>query len=65
MATRKPDGEGVRGCIINTASIAAYDGQIGQVSISISSCKMFILSRFSFSPFYLTLLGCLCGIEGW
>jgi len=36
MAKRKPDGEGVRGCIINTASIAAFDGQIGQVAYAAS-----------------------------
>jgi len=36
MAKRKPDGEGVRGCIINTASIAAYEGQIGQVAYAAS-----------------------------
>jgi len=36
MATRDPDENGVRGCIIHTASIAAYDGQIGQVAYSAS-----------------------------
>jgi len=36
MAKRKPDGEGLRGCIINTASIAAFEGQIGQVAYAAS-----------------------------
>ena len=36
MALRKPDAEGLRGCIINTASIAAYEGQTGQVAYAAS-----------------------------
>lgn len=32
MARRPVDSDGLRGCIINTASVAAYDGQIGQVA---------------------------------
>jgi NAD(P)-dependent dehydrogenase (short-subunit alcohol dehydrogenase family) len=36
MAENPPDAEGERGIIINTASIAAYDGQIGQVAYSAS-----------------------------
>jgi len=35
MATQEPDG-GERGVIINTASIAAFDGQIGQAAYSSS-----------------------------
>jgi NAD(P)-dependent dehydrogenase (short-subunit alcohol dehydrogenase family) len=31
MVTSEPDGESGRGVIINTASIAAFEGQIGQV----------------------------------
>src|SRR4029453_16208072 len=30
MATLEPDAEGERGVIVNTASVAAFDGQIGQ-----------------------------------
>src|SRR5919112_540319 len=30
MAATEPDEEGERGVVVNTASIAAYDGQIGQ-----------------------------------
>src|SRR5688572_6972720 len=36
MLDNDPDGEGERGVCINTASIAAYDGQIGQVAYSAS-----------------------------
>jgi NAD(P)-dependent dehydrogenase (short-subunit alcohol dehydrogenase family) len=32
MAKNEPDGEGERGVVINTASIAGYEGQIGQVA---------------------------------
>ena len=34
MLTNEPDDEGERGVRVNTASIAAYDGQIGQVAYS-------------------------------
>jgi 3-hydroxyacyl-CoA dehydrogenase/3-hydroxy-2-methylbutyryl-CoA dehydrogenase len=30
MAKNEPDADGHRGCIINTASVAAYDGQVPQ-----------------------------------
>jgi NAD(P)-dependent dehydrogenase (short-subunit alcohol dehydrogenase family) len=36
MSTNAPDEGGNRGVIINTASIAAFDGQIGQVAYSAS-----------------------------
>jgi len=36
MANNIPDGEGERGVIINTASIAAFDGQIGQAAYAAS-----------------------------
>ncbi|OGA26275.1 MAG: 3-hydroxy-2-methylbutyryl-CoA dehydrogenase [Betaproteobacteria bacterium RIFCSPLOWO2_02_FULL_67_26] len=36
MAENKPDGEGERGVIVNTASVAAFDGQIGQAAYSAS-----------------------------
>ena len=32
MSLNEPDEDGCRGLIVNTASIAAYDGQIGQVA---------------------------------
>jgi NAD(P)-dependent dehydrogenase (short-subunit alcohol dehydrogenase family) len=36
MATNAPDPNGERGVIVNTASVAAFDGQIGQVAYSAS-----------------------------
>ncbi len=36
MVDNEPDSEGERGVCINTASIAAFDGQIGQVAYSAS-----------------------------
>jgi len=36
MAGHEPDEEGTRGVIVNTASNAAYDGQIGQAAYSAS-----------------------------
>jgi len=36
MAKNAPDGEGEKGVIINTASVAAFDGQIGQAAYSAS-----------------------------
>ena len=36
MAAAEPDAQGQRGVIINTASVAAFDGQIGQAAYSSS-----------------------------
>jgi len=36
MASNPPDENGERGAIVNTASVAAYDGQIGQAAYSAS-----------------------------
>lgn len=36
MSRTEPLAEGERGCIINTASVAAFDGQIGQAAYSAS-----------------------------
>jgi NAD(P)-dependent dehydrogenase (short-subunit alcohol dehydrogenase family) len=36
MATTEPLADGLRGVIVNTASVAAYDGQIGQAAYSAS-----------------------------
>ena len=36
MVDNEPDEQGERGVCVNTASIAAYDGQIGQVAYSAS-----------------------------
>jgi NAD(P)-dependent dehydrogenase (short-subunit alcohol dehydrogenase family) len=36
MVLNTPDGEGERGVIVNTASVAAFDGQIGQAAYAAS-----------------------------
>lgn len=36
MSQNEPDEDGCRGAVVNTASVAAYDGQIGQASYSAS-----------------------------
>jgi len=36
MAKNAPNGEGERGVVVNTASVAAFDGQIGQAAYSAS-----------------------------
>jgi NAD(P)-dependent dehydrogenase (short-subunit alcohol dehydrogenase family) len=36
MSTNEPDADGSRGAIVNTASVAAQDGQIGQAAYSAS-----------------------------
>ena len=36
MADNKVDAQGQRGVIVNTASVAAFDGQIGQVAYAAS-----------------------------
>jgi 3-hydroxyacyl-CoA dehydrogenase/3-hydroxy-2-methylbutyryl-CoA dehydrogenase len=36
MSENEPDAEGARGVCVNTASIAAYDGQIGQIAYAAS-----------------------------
>ncbi|HYD78681.1 MAG TPA: 3-hydroxyacyl-CoA dehydrogenase [Paucimonas sp.] len=40
MAKTEANGEGERGVIINTASVAAYDGQIGQVAYGSSKAAV-------------------------
>lgn len=40
MAQNSPDEEGERGVIINTSSIASFEGQIGQVSYSASKAAI-------------------------
>ena len=36
MMALEPDAEGARGVIVNTASVAAFDGQIGQSAYAAS-----------------------------
>ena len=38
MSANEPNEEGERGVLINTASVAAYDGQMGQAAYSASKC---------------------------
>lgn len=49
MATNEPNEDGERGCIINTASIAAYEGQIGQVAYAAAKAGIvgmtFVMAR--------------------
>ncbi|HEV8388442.1 MAG TPA: SDR family NAD(P)-dependent oxidoreductase [Dongiaceae bacterium] len=40
MATLAPLGDGERGVVINTSSIAAYEGQIGQIAYATSKAGM-------------------------
>ncbi|XP_055845751.1 3-hydroxyacyl-CoA dehydrogenase type-2 [Episyrphus balteatus] len=40
MGTNEPNQDGQRGVIINTASVAAYDGQIGQAAYSASKAAV-------------------------
>ena len=40
MAKGAPNGEGERGVIVNTASVAAFDGQIGQAAYSASKAAV-------------------------
>ena len=57
MALRKPDAEGLRGCIINTASIAAFEGQTGQVAYAASKGAIVgMLSLSSLLSLFLSLL---------
>ena len=36
LSDNEPDGEGERGVVINTASVAAFEGQVGQIAYSAS-----------------------------
>ena len=49
MSENEPNEEGERGCIINTASIAAFEGQIGQVAYSAAKAGIagmtFVMAR--------------------
>ena len=40
MATNEPDADGQRGLIVNTASVAAYEGQIGQAAYAASKAAI-------------------------
>ncbi|KAF1416417.1 3-hydroxyacyl-CoA dehydrogenase type-2, partial [Spheniscus humboldti] len=36
MSQNKPDPDGHRGLVVNTASVAAFEGQVGQAAYSAS-----------------------------
>ncbi|NWS09475.1 HCD2 dehydrogenase, partial [Motacilla alba] len=36
MSRNKPDADGHRGLVVNTASVAAFEGQVGQAAYSAS-----------------------------
>ena len=46
MMENEPEESGERGVIITTASIAAYDGQIGQVAYSASKAGVVGMTLF-------------------
>ena len=43
MGKNDPDVDGQRGVLIQTASIAAYDGQMGQAAYAASKVKVFFI----------------------
>jgi len=45
MANNTPNEGGERGVIVNTASIAAFDGQIGQVAYSASKAAVIAMTK--------------------
>ena len=46
IGENEPDTDGQRGVVINTASVAAFDGQMGQVAYSASKGAIGILQWF-------------------
>mmetsp|Transcript_4148 Transcript_4148/g.7143 ORF Transcript_4148/g.7143 Transcript_4148/m.7143 type:complete len:222 (-) Transcript_4148:201-866(-) len=72
MTEHNPDNDGLRGCIINTASIAAYDGQIGQAAYAASKgaiVGMTLPMARDLAPYgirVMTIVSCVlrgCGIH--
>lgn len=53
MGKNEPDADGHRGCIINTASVAAYDGQVYQLYTNL---QKFRVCKRSYFFFYILLL---------
>ena len=47
MGKNDPDVDGQRGVLIQTASIAAYDGQMGQAAYAASKVKVFFIREHS------------------
>jgi NAD(P)-dependent dehydrogenase (short-subunit alcohol dehydrogenase family) len=50
MVANAPNEEGEKGVVINTASVAAYDGQIGQASYSASKAAIIGMTYGSLPP---------------
>lgn len=64
MCQRDADEDGIRGCIINTASVAAYDGQIGQVAYAASKgaiVAMTLPMARDLSPFGIRVMTIVSG----
>src|SRR5882672_7205429 len=57
MAKGQPNAVGERGVIVNTASVAAYDGQIGQAAYSICPSKAATEAVLTITPRSPTALG--------
>lgn len=64
MAGRTPDAEGERGVIINTASIAAFEGQIGQAAYAASKGGVAALTLPAAREFARTGIRVLCIAPG-
>ena len=47
MGKNDPDVDGQRGVLIQTASIAAYDGQMGQAAYAASKVNVFFIREHS------------------
>ena len=58
MGKNDPDVDGQRGVLIQTASIAAYDGQMGQAAYAASKVKIFLicLAHFIFVTSFFCIL---------
>jgi 3-hydroxyacyl-CoA dehydrogenase / 3-hydroxy-2-methylbutyryl-CoA dehydrogenase len=64
MCLRDVDKDGLRGCIINTASVAAYEGQIGQVAYAASKgaiVAMTLPMARDLSPFGIRVMTIVSG----
>jgi NAD(P)-dependent dehydrogenase (short-subunit alcohol dehydrogenase family) len=61
MGKNDPDVDGQRGVLIQTASIAAYDGQMGQAAYAASKVRMF--SYNAGNALGIWICGCRCILE--
>lgn len=51
IGENEPDGNGQRGVVVNTASVAGYEGQMGQAAYAAS--KAGIIGRFFSYIFFM------------